>query len=113
MWGMTTIIISQCDRAMEGGDYFQCPNEEPFKVPEYYNDVDDEDTRKELFWVKLMQPDQPFEFSMDKRLFSKPICWTNKPANLFRKTKIPVKTIEQTQKILLYQSLLNSAPVRP
>ena len=46
-------------------------------------------------------------------LHSKPICWTNNPANLSRKLKMPVKTIEETQKTLLYKSLLNSAPVIP
>ena len=60
-----------------------------------------------------MQADQPFQFSEDKKLYSKPICWTNNPANLSRKLKMPVKTIEETQKTLLYQSLLNSTPVRP
>jgi hypothetical protein len=97
---------------MEHGDYFQYPSKEPFKVPEHYNDVDAE-SRKELFWEKLMQPGQPFAFAKAKSLHSKPICWTNKPAILLRKLKIPVKTIEETQKQLLYQSLLNSTPVRP
>lgn len=60
-----------------------------------------------------MQSDQPFEFAKDKMLHSKPICWTNYPANLSRKLKIPVKIIEDTQKTLLYKSLLNSVPVIP
>ena len=60
-----------------------------------------------------MQPGQPFEFAQDKMLISKPICWTNKPSMLKRKLKIPVKTIEETQILLLYQSLLNSTSVRP
>jgi hypothetical protein len=68
---------------MQSGDYFQYPNEYPFKVPEAYNDpcLDDE-MRNELFWVKMMQPYQPFKFAEEKMLHSKPICWTNKPANL-------------------------------
>lgn len=63
--------------------------------------------------MKIMQPGRPFEFAKDKSLHSKPICWTNKPANLSRKLKMPVKTIEEAQEALLYQSLLNSAPVKP
>ena len=112
MRGMTTIIITHCDSVMNKEDYFQCPKEVPFKVPEDYNYVDDE-IRKELFWVKIMQPGQPFHFFKDKKLYSKPICWSNKPANLSRKLNIPVKTIEETQKTLLYESLKNSQPVRP
>ena len=69
MRGLTTIIITQCDTVMESGDYFQYPKEDPFKVPEGYNDVDDE-SRNELFWVKIMQPDLPFEFAKHKRLYS-------------------------------------------
>ena len=42
-----------------------------------------------------------------------PICWTNVPKNLSRKLDIPVEIIEVTQKTLLYQSLVNSAPVQP
>jgi hypothetical protein len=95
---------------MEFGDYFQYPKENPFKVPEHYNEEDNEDITKEFFWMKIMQPHQPFYFAKDKMLFSKPICWTNKPANLCRRLRMPVKTIEETQKTLLYQSLLNSAP---
>jgi hypothetical protein len=60
-----------------------------------------------------MQPGQPFAFAKDKSLLSKPICWTNKPAILLRKLKIPANTIDETQKLLLYQSLLKSVPVRP
>ena len=62
--------------------------------------------------MKIMQPGQPFAFANDKKLYSKPICWTNKPSNLSRKLRMPVETIEETQKTLLYQSLLNSNPVR-
>jgi hypothetical protein len=40
---------------MKKGDYFQIPKERPFKVPEYYDDEDEED-REDLFWVKIMQP---------------------------------------------------------
>ena len=108
---MTTIIITQCDTVMEIGDYFQYPIKDPFEVPEDYKDFDEE-CRNELFWVKIMKPDLPFDFAYNKKLNIKPICWTNKPANLFRKTKMPVKKIEETQKGLLYQSLLNSIPVR-
>ena len=63
--------------------------------------------------MKIRQPGQPFEFAKHKLLQSKPICWTNNPANLSRKLKMPVKTIEETQKTLLYKSLLNSATVIP
>ena len=63
--GMTTIIITKCDSVMSIGDYDQYPKEEPFKVPKFYNDFDPE-TQKELFWVKMMQPNQPFQFSKDK-----------------------------------------------
>jgi hypothetical protein len=80
---------------MEIGDYIQYPKEVPFKVPEFYNEVDEE-IRNELFWEKMMKPYQPFEFAKDKILNSKPICWTNKPANLFRKLNMPIKTIEET-----------------
>jgi hypothetical protein len=66
---------------MERGDCFQNPKEDPFKVPEYYND-EDEDAKKDLFWVRIMQPHQPFEFAEDKKLRSKPIYWTIKPAKL-------------------------------
>jgi hypothetical protein len=52
---MTTIIITQCDNEMESGDYFQFPNEEPFKVPEHYNKLN-ENIRKNLFWAKIMKP---------------------------------------------------------
>jgi hypothetical protein len=51
MRGLTTIIITQCDRVMEIGDYFQYPNEDPFKIPEFYNELK-ENIRKTLFWVK-------------------------------------------------------------
>jgi hypothetical protein len=65
-------------------------------VPEEYDDINDENIRKELFWVKIMKPYQPFEFAKDKMLNSKPICWTNNPNNLSRKLRIAVKTIEET-----------------
>ena len=42
MLGMTTIIINKCDIIMERGDYFQCPKEVPFNLPEDYNDVDED-----------------------------------------------------------------------
>jgi hypothetical protein len=61
-----------------------------------YDDVEDEDIRKELFWVKIMQPFQPFMFAKEKRLHSNPICWTNNPKNLSRKLKMSVKSIEDT-----------------
>ena len=51
MRGMTTIIITQCDRVMERGDYFQYPKEDPFKIPKFYNDLK-ENIRKTLFWVR-------------------------------------------------------------
>ena len=74
---------------MERGDYFQYPPKGPFKVPETeeYNEAD-EVVRNELFWVKIMQPGLPFDFAKNLSLISKPICWTNKPANLSRKLKI-------------------------
>jgi hypothetical protein len=53
---MTTILITQCDMAMKKGDYFQYPDEEPFKVPEFYNKLK-ENIRKNYFWVKIMKPD--------------------------------------------------------
>ena len=59
MWEMTTVIITQCDKMMEHGDYFQYPKIDSFKVPEFYNKLDDK-IRKTLFWVKIMQPDKPF-----------------------------------------------------
>jgi hypothetical protein len=60
-----------------------------------------------------MQPSQPFKFAEEKMLFSKPICWTTKPKTLSRILGFPVETIEEIQRTHLYQSLLNSAPVRP
>jgi hypothetical protein len=59
-----------------------------------------------------MKKDQPFEFSENKKLTSKPICWMNKPPLLSKKLREKVITIEETQKKLLYQSLLNSAPFK-
>ena len=46
-------------------------------------------------------------------LHSQPICWTTKPKKLSKTLKISDKTIEETQETLLYQSILNSAPVIP
>ena len=46
-------------------------------------------------------------------LYTKPICWTNVPENLSRWLKIPSEEIELVQKTLLFQSLINSTPVRP
>jgi hypothetical protein len=42
-----------------------------------------------------MKKDKPFEFSNDKKLSSKPICWTNKPTILSKKLVMPAKTIEE------------------
>jgi hypothetical protein len=61
----------------------------------------------------MMQPHQPFKFAENKKLHSKPICWTIKPKKLSKTLNIPVETIEEKQKTLLYQSLRNSAPIRP
>ena len=69
MRGVTTVIITRCDTALERGDYFQYPKVNPFKLPEEYDKVE-EDILKELFWVKIMQPDQPFEFAKHKMLHS-------------------------------------------
>jgi hypothetical protein len=63
--------------------------------------------------VKMMKPHQPFKFAEDKRLISKPICWTTKALKLSKKLKIPIEKIEEIQQTLLYKSLINSAPVRP
>jgi hypothetical protein len=81
-------------------------------VPEYYIYEDEED-QEDLFWVKIMKPNQPFKFAEDKMLYSKPICWTTKAKRLSGMLKIPAKTIEETQQKLLFQSLLNSIPVIP
>jgi hypothetical protein len=59
-----------------------------------------------------MKKDQPFEFAENRKLTSKPICWTNKPLLLSKKLGEKVITIEETQKKLLFQSLLNSAPFK-
>ena len=59
-----------------------------------------------------MKPGQPFMIAEEKKLLSMPICWTKYPKILSKKLKIPVEKIEETQKKLLYQSLLNSTPVR-
>ena len=60
-----------------------------------------------------MQPDQPFMFAKDKMLHINPICWTNEPELLSETMEMPVETIAETQKTLLYQSLLNSVPAKP
>jgi hypothetical protein len=97
---------------MERGDYFQYPESDAFKVPEFYAELQ-EIIQKNLFWVKIMQAGQPFEFAKNKMLYTKPICWTNEPENLSWRLDMPVEKINETQKTLLYQSLLDSAPVRP
>jgi hypothetical protein len=96
MRGMTTVIITKCDGMMQRGDYFQNPNRDPFTLPDEYEDEPDEEIREGLFWVKLMKKDQPFEFSNDKKLTSKPICWTNRPKALSKRLAMPVTTIEET-----------------
>ena len=60
-----------------------------------------------------MQPYQAFKFAEDKMLHSKPICWSSKPKKLSEKLKMPVETIEEAQKTLLFMSLSNSATVIP
>jgi hypothetical protein len=112
MLNVTTLIITHCDMSMEEGDHFQKPPIYPFTVPEFYGELD-ESIRNTLFWEKMWQPNQPFEFAKQKMPHTMPICWTNLPRNLSRKLKLPVETIETTQKTLLYQSLLNSIPVEP
>jgi hypothetical protein len=74
---------------------FQYPKQYPFKFPEFYN-KHKEIIRKNLFWVRMMQPGQPFQFAKDKMLHSNPICWTNEPDNLSFRLDIPVETIEET-----------------
>ena len=59
-----------------------------------------------------MKKDQPFKFAENKKLTSKPICWTNMPARLSKRLGEKASAIEETQKRLLHQSLLNSAPFR-
>jgi hypothetical protein len=98
--------------SMRKGDHFQHPQIYPFIVPEFYSYFD-EDIRKNLFWEKIMQPNQPFKFAEEKMLHIMPICWTNVPKLLSMNTGMPIETIEETQKTLLYQSLLNSVPVVP
>ena len=62
MRGMTTVIVTKCDSVMQTGDYFQRPD--PFILPQCYDDDElDNDTKEELFWVKMMKKDQPFEFA--------------------------------------------------
>ncbi len=56
MRGMTTVIITQCDTVMERGDYFQYPEKDKFEYPEDYAELDEE-IKKELFWMKIMQPE--------------------------------------------------------
>ena len=97
---------------MQKGDYIQHPTIYPFKVPEFYGGLD-ESIQKNLFWVKIMEPHQPFEFAKKKNLHILPICWTNVPKMLAWKSGMPVETIELTQRTLLYQSIVNSFPVRP
>ena len=80
---------------MKSGDYFQYPKEDSFKVPEDCSEEDKEDI-EDRFWVKIMKPDQPFEFAEDKMLHSKPICWTTYPKKLSKTLDMPVKTIEET-----------------
>jgi hypothetical protein len=65
MRGMTTIIITHCDMFMEKGDYIQHPQIYPFTFPEFYDRLN-ERIRKNLFWEKIIQPNQPFEFAKDK-----------------------------------------------
>ena len=97
---------------METGDYFQYPNTDKFNLPQAYNQLR-ENKKKERFWVKMMQEDLPFKFSMDKKLTSKPICWTKNFDDLSSELGMEVNTIEETQKRLLLQSLLNSVPLVP
>jgi hypothetical protein len=59
-----------------------------------------------------MKPDLPFDVAKDQMLYTKLICWTNEPDNLSRRLQMPFETIEETQKGLLYQSLINSVPVK-
>ena len=47
---------------MERGDYFQHPQIYPFSAPEFYGDFD-ENIRNNLFWEKMMQPNEPFDFA--------------------------------------------------
>lgn len=60
-----------------------------------------------------MHPGLPFEVAKDKKLHIKPICWSSEPEVLSWKMKISVESIEETLKNLLYQSLLDSKPVKP
>ena len=60
-----------------------------------------------------MRPDLPFKFSENKKLFFKPICWTNDPENLYEKIGMSVKAIREVQENLLHQSLLDSSPANP
>jgi hypothetical protein len=80
---------------MVKGDFLQYPIKGPFKEPEHYKEKK-ENIRKNLFWVRMMQPGQPFEFAKDKMLYSKPICWTNFPEMLSWRFDKPVETIEET-----------------
>ena len=47
---------------MQSGDYIQYPQGVSFDVPKTYYD-NDEDTRNDLFWEKIMKPGQPFKFA--------------------------------------------------
>ena len=60
-----------------------------------------------------MQPDQPFDYANIKKIYTKPICWTNQPELLSLSVDVPVEDIESAQKALLYQSLLNTKPTKP
>ena len=97
---------------MKNGDFFQYPIKGPFILPKEYDELDEEN-RNERFWVKMMKAGLPFDFSKVKNLTSKPICWTNKPGILCKSIVMDGNTIEETQKGLLYHSLLNSAPIMP
>jgi hypothetical protein len=79
---------------MKIGDYPQYPTVDQFTVPEYYN-KEDEVFRKNLFWVKMMKPHQPFKFAEVKRLHSNPICWTNEPTILSNIMNTTVEAIEE------------------
>lgn len=94
---------------MRPGDYFQYPEKEPFKEPGTYKEA----TRKNRFWVQIMRPDLPFKFAENKKLLSKPICWTNDPVNLSDVLDISVEEIREEQEKLLLQSLLRSIPAPP
>ena len=95
MRGMTTIIITQCDKAMLKGDYLQYPNKDPFEVPAYYSKIP-EKIRKERFWKKIMHPGLPFDFAKGKNFHIKPICWTNEPETLAYYLEEQIEFIDKT-----------------